>query len=40
MSAREIPTVKLLIDGEFVESRSSEWREVVNPHRDVATLRD
>lgn len=31
MSAREIPTVKLLIDGEFVESRSSEWREVVNP---------
>lgn len=28
---RTQPTVKLLIGGEFVESRSAEWREVVNP---------
>ena len=26
-----LPTVKLLIGGEFVESRTTEWREVVNP---------
>ena len=26
-----IPTVKLLINGEFVESRTTEWRDVVNP---------
>ena len=26
-----VPTVKLLINGEFVESRTSEWREVINP---------
>ncbi len=26
-----ISTVKLLIDGEFVESRTNEWRDVVNP---------
>src|ERR1700744_1003432 len=25
------PTVKMLIDGQFVESRSSEWHDVVNP---------
>jgi malonate-semialdehyde dehydrogenase (acetylating)/methylmalonate-semialdehyde dehydrogenase len=25
------PTVKLLINGEFVESASSEWRDIVNP---------
>jgi len=25
------PTVKLLIDGEFVESESKQWRQVVNP---------
>ncbi len=25
------PTVKLLINGEFVESRSTQWRDVVNP---------
>ncbi len=30
-SNARVPTVKLLIDGEFVESRSSEWRDVVNP---------
>ena len=26
-----IPTVRLLIDGEFVESRSTVWRDIVNP---------
>ncbi|MHC8380553.1 CoA-acylating methylmalonate-semialdehyde dehydrogenase [Pseudomonas sp. LB3P14] len=26
-----IPTVKLLIGGEFVESKTSQWRDVVNP---------
>ena len=25
------PTVKLLIDGKFVESKAKEWRDVVNP---------
>lgn len=25
------PTVKLLIDGRFVESKTSEWRDVINP---------
>ena len=25
------PTVKLLIGGEFVESQSKEWRDIVNP---------
>ncbi len=30
-AAAAIPTVKLLIDGAFVESRTSEWRDVVNP---------
>ncbi|WP_295538698.1 CoA-acylating methylmalonate-semialdehyde dehydrogenase [uncultured Pseudacidovorax sp.] len=29
--ASQVPTVKLLIGGEFVESRSTEWRDVVNP---------
>jgi malonate-semialdehyde dehydrogenase (acetylating) / methylmalonate-semialdehyde dehydrogenase len=26
-----VPTVKLLIGGEFVDSRSTQWRDVVNP---------
>jgi malonate-semialdehyde dehydrogenase (acetylating) / methylmalonate-semialdehyde dehydrogenase len=26
-----VPTVKLLINGQFVESRAKEWRDVVNP---------
>ncbi|KQP38814.1 CoA-acylating methylmalonate-semialdehyde dehydrogenase [Pseudorhodoferax sp. Leaf274] len=26
-----VPTVKLLIDGQFIESRSTEWRDIVNP---------
>ncbi|UUY06696.1 CoA-acylating methylmalonate-semialdehyde dehydrogenase [Pseudomonas sp. J452] len=29
--ASAIPTVKLLIAGEFVESQSSQWRDIVNP---------
>jgi len=29
--ASAIPTVKLLIDGQFVESQTREWRDVVNP---------
>ena len=31
MSASSVPTVKLLIDGKFVESSTSQWRDVVNP---------
>lgn len=27
----QIPTVKLLIDGQFVDSKSQQWRDVVNP---------
>jgi malonate-semialdehyde dehydrogenase (acetylating) / methylmalonate-semialdehyde dehydrogenase len=27
----QVPNVKLLIDGEFVESRATEWRDVVDP---------
>ncbi len=27
----QLPTVKLLLDGKFVESRTSEWHDVVNP---------
>ena len=26
-----VPTVKLLINGEFVESKSTQWRDIVNP---------
>ncbi|WP_157627704.1 aldehyde dehydrogenase family protein, partial [Burkholderia gladioli] len=26
-----VQTVPLLIDGEFVESRSAQWRDIVNP---------
>ena len=29
--ANPVPTVKMLLDGKFVESRSSEWHDVVNP---------
>ncbi len=29
--ATAIPTVKLLINGQFVESKTNEWRDVVNP---------
>ena len=31
MSNADTPTVKLLINGEFVESKTSEWRNVINP---------
>ena len=31
MTASNIPTVKLLINGQFVESNATEWRDVVNP---------
>ncbi|QCP53748.1 CoA-acylating methylmalonate-semialdehyde dehydrogenase [Trinickia violacea] len=30
-AAAKTPTVKLLINGEFVESSSNEWRDIVNP---------
>ncbi|MEP7260644.1 MAG: CoA-acylating methylmalonate-semialdehyde dehydrogenase [Usitatibacter sp.] len=29
--SKVVPTVKLLIDGKFVESKAKEWRDVVNP---------
>lgn len=29
--SNNIPTVKLLINGEFVESKTDQWREVINP---------
>jgi malonate-semialdehyde dehydrogenase (acetylating)/methylmalonate-semialdehyde dehydrogenase len=29
--ADQAPTVKMLLDGKFVESRTSEWHDVVNP---------
>jgi len=29
--AQAVPTVKLLIDGKFVESKTTEWKDVVNP---------
>src|SRR5690554_1986854 len=31
MSNQNIPSVKLLINGEFVESSTDQWREVINP---------
>src|ERR1700692_3093143 len=29
--ANHTPTVKMLLDGKFIESQSSEWHDVVNP---------
>jgi malonate-semialdehyde dehydrogenase (acetylating)/methylmalonate-semialdehyde dehydrogenase len=29
--AEQAPTVKLLLDGKFIESKTSEWHDVVNP---------
>jgi malonate-semialdehyde dehydrogenase (acetylating)/methylmalonate-semialdehyde dehydrogenase len=29
--ADQVPTVKMLLDGKFIDSRSDEWHEVVNP---------
>jgi malonate-semialdehyde dehydrogenase (acetylating)/methylmalonate-semialdehyde dehydrogenase len=37
--AADVATVKLLIDGAFVESRSSEWRDVVNPATQAVLAR-
>lgn len=37
--ATEVATVKLLIDGAFVESRSEQWRDVVNPATQAVLAR-
>ncbi|ALN81502.1 methylmalonate-semialdehyde dehydrogenase [Lysobacter antibioticus] len=37
--ATEVATVKLLIDGTFVESRSEQWRDVVNPATQAVLAR-
>jgi malonate-semialdehyde dehydrogenase (acetylating) / methylmalonate-semialdehyde dehydrogenase len=29
--ANPVPTVKMLLDGKLIESRTSEWRDVINP---------
>ena len=29
--ANPVPTVKMLLDGKFIESRASEWHDVINP---------
>src|SRR6202045_5141011 len=29
--ANQTPTVKMLLDGKFIDSRTSEWHDVVNP---------
>ncbi len=31
MTSVAVPTVKLLINGEFVESKTTQWRDIVNP---------
>ncbi|NLD00593.1 MAG: CoA-acylating methylmalonate-semialdehyde dehydrogenase [Gammaproteobacteria bacterium] len=31
MTTAQVPTIKLLIDGQFVESKTDQWREVINP---------
>ena len=31
MQAAQAPTVKMLLDGKFIESQTSEWHDVVNP---------
>jgi malonate-semialdehyde dehydrogenase (acetylating)/methylmalonate-semialdehyde dehydrogenase len=31
VQAQRIPAVKLLLDGKFIDSRTSEWHDVVNP---------
>lgn len=31
MSREDLPRIPLLINGEFVQSRSTEWRDVINP---------
>jgi malonate-semialdehyde dehydrogenase (acetylating)/methylmalonate-semialdehyde dehydrogenase len=37
--ATEVATIKLLIDGEFVESTTTQWRDVVNPATQVVLAR-
>jgi malonate-semialdehyde dehydrogenase (acetylating)/methylmalonate-semialdehyde dehydrogenase len=37
--AADVATVKLLIDGVFVESRTTQWREVVNPATQAVLAR-
>ncbi|MGO1072903.1 CoA-acylating methylmalonate-semialdehyde dehydrogenase [Lysobacter sp. CA199] len=37
--ATQVATVKLLIDGEFVESTSTQWRDVVNPATQAVLAR-
>jgi malonate-semialdehyde dehydrogenase (acetylating)/methylmalonate-semialdehyde dehydrogenase len=37
--ATDVATVKLLIDGEFVESRTAHWREVINPATQAVLAR-
>ncbi|WP_293389324.1 CoA-acylating methylmalonate-semialdehyde dehydrogenase [Nevskia sp.] len=34
-----VPTVKLLIGGEFVESRTTQWRDVINPATQAVLAR-
>src|SRR6476660_6596584 len=31
VQSKAVPTVKLLINGKFVESKAKQWRDVVNP---------
>src|SRR5690554_3935897 len=31
MTAVQVPTIKLVIDGQFVESKTDQWRDVINP---------
>jgi malonate-semialdehyde dehydrogenase (acetylating)/methylmalonate-semialdehyde dehydrogenase len=38
-AAIHVATVKLLIDGEFVESATTQWRDVVNPATQVVLAR-
>ena len=37
--AADVATVKLLIDGVFVESRTTQWRDVVNPATQAVLAR-
>ncbi|MDG9922598.1 MULTISPECIES: CoA-acylating methylmalonate-semialdehyde dehydrogenase [unclassified Pseudomonas] len=37
--ASAVPTIKLLIGGEFVESKTSQWRDVVNPATQQVLVR-
>ena len=30
-SNTQVPTVKLLINGEFIDSKTSQWRDIINP---------